>query len=400
MEVLSGSTFEELMKCKKCLQMYKEPKTLPCHHTFCSTCLQDIVTVINGRETTIDCPQCNQTASVPHGKVSHFQTSLVVESMMEVHKKFEDMEETISTDDCEAVSRTNSHESSITINKEKTTAKILPKFKKAHCSNSLKYPWGIAIANNNKLYVADWGNHCVHVITGHAENGEITSSFGTSNSKQFQFMNPRGIALYKDESILVTSAHCLQQYTLDGELVTTIGSKGCNELQFESPTGLAVHPTTGQILIADANNHRIQVLNEDFSFSHFIGCQGTNIGEFNFPWDVAIDSNGLVYVADGNGPIQVFTCDGEVVGWIGARGDGPGEMERPSSIAIDGLDQLYVTELHNDRVTVFNNDGEFLYHWCNADKNMRGPCGIALSPDEDHIYISDCWNKCLLVLKL
>ena len=69
-------------------------------------------------------------------------------------------------------------------------------------------------------------------------------------------------------------------------------------LNFDSAKGIAVHPTTGQIFIADRDNDRIQVLNKDLTYSHSFGSAGTDPEKFNDPCDVAIDSKGHVYVAD------------------------------------------------------------------------------------------------------
>ena len=42
-------------------------------------------------------------------------------------------------------------------------------------------------------------------------------------------------------------------------------------LQFESPHGIAVNRTTGQVLVADYENDRVQILNSNLTFSHMFG---------------------------------------------------------------------------------------------------------------------------------
>ena len=81
-------------------------------------------------------------------------------------------------------------------------------------------------------------------------------------------------------------------------------------------------------------NHRIQVLNPDLTFSHSFGMKGSANGQFNNPRDIAIDSQGLVYVADlGNHRIQKFTPNGKFVAQFGSYG--PGQLNRPYGITID-----------------------------------------------------------------
>uniref|UniRef100_A0A1X7TMT9 SMP-30/Gluconolactonase/LRE-like region domain-containing protein n=1 Tax=Amphimedon queenslandica TaxID=400682 RepID=A0A1X7TMT9_AMPQE len=86
-------------------------------------------------------------------------------------------------------------------------------------------------------------------------------------------------------------------------------------------------------------------------------------GQFQSPYDIAIDNQGLVYVADSdNHHIQKFSADGKFVGQFGTYGSGPGQLEKPNNIAIDtaanGL--VYVSEWGNARISVFTSDGVFV----------------------------------------
>uniref|UniRef100_A0A1X7SGN6 SMP-30/Gluconolactonase/LRE-like region domain-containing protein n=1 Tax=Amphimedon queenslandica TaxID=400682 RepID=A0A1X7SGN6_AMPQE len=150
---------------------------------------------------------------------------------------------------------------------------------------------------------------------------------------------------------------------MDGYLKASVGEEGSEPLQFNAPSGIAISPITGQVYIADEDNHRIQVLNPDLTFSHSFGSQGSANGQFQSPYDIAIDSQGLVYVADqDNDRIQKFSPDGKFVGQFGTEGFGPGQLDGPVSIAIDtaatGL--VYVSEDGNNRISVFTSDGVFV----------------------------------------
>ena len=69
--------------------------------------------------------------------------------------------------------------------------------------------------------------------------------------------------------------------TTDGVCVKSVaGSKReCDHLQFNTPAGITVHPTTGQIFVADSLNHRIQVFTNDLTFSRTITLHCTK--QFN-----------------------------------------------------------------------------------------------------------------------
>ena len=60
--------------------------------------------------------------------------------------------------------------------------------------------------------------------------------------------------------------------------------------------GIAVHPTTGLVFVADSYNNRIQVFNSDLTYAHSITLHGDK--QFNSPYDVSLDSDGCVYVAE------------------------------------------------------------------------------------------------------
>ena len=156
------------------------------------------------------------------------------------------------------------------------------------------------------------------------------------------------------------SSSNIQKFTSNGKFITAVGKQGDKHLvqEFNIPTGIGIHPHTRKVYVADALNHRIQILNPYLTFSSGFG--GDN-RLFMSPWDVAFDSTGNMYVVDhGNHCIQVFTAAGQFMRMFGSYGGDNGELNYPSSISIDSDNVVYVTDSGNHRVSVFTCEGKFL----------------------------------------
>ena len=72
-------------KCSVCLELFTEPKVLPCCHTFCLECLKKTAT----SETTkgqVTCPQCRQSHPIPEGGLTEFLTDFVASYGVEAVK--------------------------------------------------------------------------------------------------------------------------------------------------------------------------------------------------------------------------------------------------------------------------------------------------------------------------
>ena len=261
-------------------------------------------------------------------------------------------------------------------------------------------PWGVAVDKKEQLIVADKGSHC---ITVYDKEGKKVQSFGSWGTKEGQFTYPRGVAVTNDGQILVTDYHRLQKLTPEGRCVMSVGSSkgGSGPLQFNKPRGISVHPTTGQIFVADYDNHRIQVINGDFTYSHSIGSEGTAPGQLNHPWGVALDGVGNVYVANtGNHCIDVFTSDHKYLRQFGSIGSIDGKLNFPSSITIDTHNTVYVTEYGNHRISVFTNDGVFkrhIGHQLQGDGEFIYPLGITVDM-LGNLYVSDSGNNRVVIL--
>jgi hypothetical protein len=84
-------------------------------------------------------------------------------------------------------------------------------------------------------------------------------------------------------------------------------------------------------------------------------------GAFDRETDVAFDSQGNIFVADGYGNSRVvkISADGHWLKMLGTNGKGADQFSTPHSIASDKQNNIYVADRGNRRIQVYDNDLNF-----------------------------------------
>ena len=171
------------------------------------------------------------------------------------------------------------------------------------------------------------------------------------------------------------------------------GGKGIGRGQFDSPTGIAVDGS-GNVLVADTNNGRIEKFSATGTFLSILGTKGSGQGQFRAPNGIAVDGTGNIYVADAaNHRVEKLTSDGKFVAeW---KGPEPG-FYGPRRIAIGPDDSIYVVDQGHNRIAKFSPDGEVLALWGtagNGDGQFNDPTSVAVDPSTNKVYVADPINK-------
>jgi DNA-binding beta-propeller fold protein YncE len=105
----------------------------------------------------------------------------------------------------------------------------------------------------------------------------------------------------------------------EGKFMLAWGTNGEEPGQFALPHAIAVDKD-GLVYVADRENWRIQVFDPDGKFI----TQWTHIGR---PSDLTYVSDGHFYICDApNSRVTKASVSGEVIGFFGEPGEGPGQM--------------------------------------------------------------------------
>lgn len=218
-------------------------------------------------------------------------------------------------------------------------------------------PWGIA-ADEEYVYVADTWNHRIQKFS---YDGEFILSFGqygslgNGDNNDDQFYGPRNIVLLNDNRLLIadTGNHRVQVYDRDGNYQNSFGGFGTALGQMYEPVGLGVG-VDGTIFLGDTWNGRIQRFNQDFSAFYDWGLNAWR-GDTNTqkPY-LAIDSQGRIYITDPDRHrVIVFDANGNYLARFGQFGTGNGQFNLPNGLFIDAEDNIYVADTGNNRIVRF-----------------------------------------------
>ena len=259
-----------------------------------------------------------------------------------------------------------------------TIWKILEDGKAEILVRNLETPSHIAFDSGGNLIVVDSGSHTIKKVL---RNGEVELIAGVEGEKGFRdgdaksalFNAPIGVAVFENK-VFVADTYNDRIRVIENGRVSTLagGNQGFADsavgsgAQFETPSGLAIW-TDGRLLVADAGNRLIRVVEKDGKTWTLSGnglemLKDGLLHEASFvqPTAITVDDWGVIYIADGNAIRVIGRRSFPIVETISndGRGFSDGKMplakfNRPSGLVSDIKGNLFVADSANQLVRVF-----------------------------------------------
>jgi DNA-binding beta-propeller fold protein YncE len=231
-------------------------------------------------------------------------------------------------------------------------------------------PFGIAIDSKGLVYVADQKVGAVFIF-----NTETHETQLIRNGFEAHFGWINGLAIDDDDRLFVSDGKMHRviifntKHEVDGQITEGL----------VDPVGVAIDTANRFLYVVDTQQDQVIVYDADsLKLLRRIGTGGKNHylttpGDFGAPQGVALDGDGNVYVTDTlNNRVEIFDADGNFISLFGKHGDGPGCFARPKGIAIDADGHIWVADEMEDRLQVFNREGDLLTYIGSGHGDLPG----------------------------
>jgi sugar lactone lactonase YvrE len=209
-----------------------------------------------------------------------------------------------------------------------------------------------------------------HEVSQRSSIGPRDMFAGGRGDNQGEFNGPIGIAVDATGNVFIadTNNHRIQKFSSTGTFLSNFGKFGGSNGELKEPNAVATD-AGGNVYVADTWNHRIQKFKSDGSF--LLKWNGPEPGFFG-PRDITVGPDNVIYVLDtGNGKVHKYTTEGKYLGGWGNKGANDGEMSGPTGIALNGS-TVYIADTDNHRIQVFSDGGVFRRKWTVEEWELAG----------------------------
>ncbi|MBE0418290.1 MAG: 6-bladed beta-propeller, partial [Coriobacteriia bacterium] len=225
-----------------------------------------------------------------------------------------------------------------------------------------------------------------------AETSEwhVMSIYGFGPERMWE---PSEVAVDSERRIYVadTNKHRILVFDRSGRYESMIYNQGEGPGQFQFPSDVDVDGA-GRIYVTSTRQNKIVVFSRDYQPVH----------EIEIPDPLALTIKGERIYVTTDREIMIGDLEGNKLLGFGARGRGDGQIDRPSGIAVDDDGVIYVADTLNYRVSAYTEDGELVWHqgdppppgegsMQSKDRTYGLPVGLTLG-DDGLLYLVDAFN--------
>ncbi|MBK6768589.1 MAG: TIGR03663 family protein [Ardenticatenales bacterium] len=220
--------------------------------------------------------------------------------------------------------------------------------------------WGIGVGADGAVYVADtWNNRILHYM----DDRWTEKSFGIGGVPEGgadkdldKLFGPRDVAVGPGGEIFFTDTGNKRIIVLDPAMaaVRSIGKEGPAAGEFNEPVAVAFDPATGEMVVADLWNLRVQVFSKDLLPVREWAVDGWGSKEAAHKGYVAVGPNSTVLVTDPQGArVWIYDSTGKILGTLDLENDPIGLMQ-PIGIAVSATGQIYVASSEKNVVSRYD----------------------------------------------
>ena len=197
------------------------------------------------------------------------------------------------------------------------------------------------------------------------------------------FRGTSGVAFNSKGNIFVIHRGLmpLMEFDPDGHFI-----RGFGEGMFERSHGLRID-AQDNIWATDVAANLVYKFNPSGRLEMVLGVKG-HTGEwhpfghlrlFHEPNEAVVGPSGDIFVLQGHGKgtscVIKFDPDGNFIKSWGGNGKGPGEFDLPHSLVFDAQGLLYIADRKNERIQVFDADGNYIRELAASRRALRAVHG-------------------------
>jgi DNA-binding beta-propeller fold protein YncE len=251
-------------------------------------------------------------------------------------------------------------------------------------------PYGVGVDTKGRVYTID--EKVLAVFIWNPEDGKVEL---IKNGVHARFKLPTGLTLDDGDTLFVSDSQLKHVVVFDKDHKAQASiSEG-----MASPAGLAVDNENRFLYVCDSELDQVLVYDADppYRLLRKIGKPSknhelTSPGDFSRPTNAAVDADGNLYVSDTfNNRVEVFDADGNFIRTFGKAGDGPGYFARPKGIAVDADGHIWVADAVQNRIQVFSQEGDLLIYMGGAGLlpgQFNTPAGLAID-NKNRIFTTE-----------